>query len=142
MEHNVPSGTIISIQSQTNRTFFNAPLATDKTLSKIEEEIPDRGRLAQIREQVVRTLRSRPMYREIVWDEAHPTLEKFDRAGVAYVIVSDANPPLDAMLVHQLEDRTRRFRHSSIEFNPGSYAQEVCRNFPVWHPHISIYQLR
>jgi hypothetical protein len=142
VERNVPVGSAISVQTLNNRTYFNAPILTDRGIARIADNIPQRGKLAQVRERVVATLKQRPVYHEVPWNEAHPDFDALMQAGAEYVIVTDAHPPLSPDLEHRFEARAGVINKPILRFSPGALGDQMAGGLPVWPPHITIYPLR
>ena len=142
VEDNVPAGSAISIQTLNNRTFFNAPILTDRGIAKIADDIPQRGKLASVRERVIAGLKERPVYHEVPWNETHPDFDALMQAGADYVIITDAHPPLSPDLERRFEARARAINKPIVRITPGALGEQMAGSLPVWPPHITIYPLR
>lgn len=158
VEQNIPSGSTVCIQSIYGKTFYNVPLMTDRRLAKIEADIPNRGRMAQVRNQVVSTLRKNPIYHEVVWNENNPTLEELDRQGVQYVVMSNLNDPEDARgaqnhdvsqlpaplkaMYGAMEQRSQDRHYPITQFAPAPGSDDICEYMPITYPHLTVYRLR
>ena len=142
VEQNVPAGSAISIQTLSNRAYFNAPILTDRGIAKIAADIPRGGKLAPVRERVIAALQQRPTYHEVPWNEAHPDFDALVRAGAEYVIITDAHPPLSPELERRFEAQARAVNKPIVRFVPGALGDQMAGNLPVWPPHITIYPLR
>jgi hypothetical protein len=85
IERHVPAGTAIAVQPLFGRTFFGPPLQTDRTVAETLGWLSERGRLAEARPAVERTLAARPTYRHV--DFAYD-VHALRETGAEYVAIS------------------------------------------------------
>jgi hypothetical protein len=95
----IPSGSVVAVQAIFDRTFFNAPLLTDKKLALIDSYLPSGGKLGAVRQRVFAELKQQPVYREIPFVQDLAALQS---AGVEYVFVSRRMDPLSPAFEAQL----------------------------------------
>lgn len=98
----LPPSTVVAIQPLFARTYFNAPLTTDKSLAYIDQNLPS-GRFGAAKERIFRTLREAgPVFPEAEYSDDPAELEA---RKVGCVFTSSLNRPLPPALTAYLKSR-------------------------------------
>lgn len=137
-QRNVPAGTTVAVQSLFNRTFFNAPIVTDRSLDQVDRNIPKGGKLGAVRERVLETMRRQPVYRETAFVEDVAALRQ---TGARFVLVSDQNGPLSPAFARDLE-RSGPPARFALPSDQLAWLPKDPTILPVVPPEVRIYALR
>jgi hypothetical protein len=143
VEKNIPAGRIVCLESLFDRTFGNPPILTDRALQKVSEQIPNRGKLALVRDRVLAELRKHPVYREAPWEpiaaNRSDPYAALQAAHVDCLFVSSQLPKLDS----NLEMRVKRDSLQIQTFsNPAVGGMNLPGGMPVLPPTVTIYILK
>jgi len=136
---NIPAGSVVAVQSLFDRTFYNAPLLTDRRLEKIDRDIPRGGRFRAVRRRVSTALNRRPVYREAKFVQDYDALQN---AGVVCVFVSSLNGRLKPAFREQLDSRAAAYRFAPDPDALLGIPQGSASAVSVQMPEITVYVLR
>ncbi|MBM4362389.1 MAG: glycosyltransferase family 39 protein [Deltaproteobacteria bacterium] len=98
----LPADAVVAIQPLFERTFFNVPLTTDRSLAYIDQILPA-GRFGAAKERIFTTLRAEgPVFREA---DYRPEPAELERQKVECVFTSSLNGPVAPDFMAYLKSR-------------------------------------